>query len=106
MSKKKTPEPEPVSVVRIRLRCPSCGWKGQRVATEDLGICPVENCGEPLDGPAPTGRPPLPVEMRRVEVRAYVMPSTLEALCINDEAPSQKAAELLDKWGKKHAVSP
>lgn len=93
-----------VKRARQRVHCsdPECGWKGQIGVEAPLGKCP--QCEKArLRGPADIGRPAISEDERRVEIRAFVLPSTLAWLERKARGGSAgpHAASLLDELASR-----
>lgn len=96
-----------VRVAQRRVHCTRCPWSGKRAADEvdenpdDLARCPHCNA-KVRPGSGVSGRPPLDPDLKRVEQRCSVLPSTLLELEAAG-APYEVAAHVLDEWAKKQA---
>ncbi|MBK6920574.1 MAG: hypothetical protein IPH07_24450 [Deltaproteobacteria bacterium] len=87
---------------RVTVKCPPCGWAGQRLeASATTTPCP--RCGATVEiGLPQRGRPPLPPDQRRVLLRLWVLPATLE-WC---EGLTVTPAEYLDAAAQRATPAP
>lgn len=84
-----------------RVHCTECDWSGKRGAEEVASaktLDPCPQCGaKVVAGSGQVGRPALAADKKKVEVRPFVLPSTLVELeRVGDVGMS--AAQVLDEW--------
>lgn len=104
MSKPKKPMP---STRRLHCSNPECGWSGKRAVTgsspKKLGInmdpCPLCDSSVVLGSGrrGPAARP----EERRVELRVWVLPATMEKLEGSGGVATKEGALVLDNWASR-----